>query len=165
MALPAIAGSIGQRAMQYAAANAPQIVESAKQYIARSGKDIDVLASRVGDRSAQAAVMVALGKGGLSGDMFATAEQLTPSEIAQFKRELKVMNDAAQRAVDGRQVNQVGDAASMYLARLNRNSDIEFACRRINVTSDQLARLITCFASITSQDIELYQLDSKRAVK
>lgn len=160
-----VVSSIGARALATARAQMPGAVEAAKQYLAKSGKDIETLALRDNDKGAQSAVLVALGKGGFSGSMFATAQQLSDAERRQYARVLNVMNEASTKAVDAKQVGAVGDSAESYVRRIGRNQEIEFVCRQLGCNSDTLARLILAFQTITSHDVELYQLDPQRRIK
>lgn len=149
--------TLGKKALDYAMANAPEIVDKAKAYVAVSNKDLGVMAKRVMDPKAQDAVLAALIRNGFDSVGFSLSSELTDDE-RRLLHAMTLKMGQQKRADSDKRVVAVGssfDELNDYFC------DIQEVCNVLNITPEALYALKRVLDRLTADVSDKY-IDLKR---
>jgi len=168
MALPAVGAgltTLGRGVVAGVKKYTPQAIEIAREYMDRAGVKTSVetaLNSR--DTNRIGVVVRGLVKGGVRlSDLSEIVSQLSESETAEIKAVIDGLRNSEYNEVDRTAIRITTGRPEIDAAIAERQ--IEFACNRLGMSSNQLAEIITIFHTIGPKDIETYQATRAAAGK
>lgn len=155
----ATAVTVGQQAMKYARQYAPQAYQAAKEYVAKSGKSLESLASRAKDVNAQGAVLTALGGGGMDLAHFGQNSELTSGEQAILQQAMVKRGNAVRDLSDAAKHIKVENS---FDAKFDFFALLESVVANTSISASSLYRLKLVLDRIDQKLVDEF-LDKKRA--